>query len=82
MYEQATQKRKDFLLTAQELKKELLTILGPSLTETIAATSSHQQIMHMSCQDIMQYLKSRYGKLTSYHVMQLTAALQEQLPPS
>ena len=48
MYEQATQKRKDFLLAAQELKKELLTILEPSLTETIAATSQQQQIMHMS----------------------------------
>ena len=39
MYEQAVQKRKDFLLAAQKLKKELLAILGPSLTETIAATS-------------------------------------------
>ena len=33
LYEQAVQKRKDFLLASQALKKELLAILGPSLTE-------------------------------------------------
>ena len=76
MHADATDKRKDFLAARTALKTELLKIIGDEISETMAADQIDGTIAPMSCVDMMQWLETRHGTLSSAHVKKLIAELQ------
>ena len=76
MHDEATEKRKDFLAARAALKSELMKIIGEDIAETMAADQLDGSLSSMSCVDMMEWLESRYGRLSSTHVKKLISELQ------